>query len=323
MSTGSSQVSQVVIQKHGSSRRNARFIGVHGSIPWLLPNSDVPVSTEAEKLLFIKVLPECTKSNGKVDYEMMRDKFNVAFFLQLGQPDLDPQQLIHTKNKLLLKEYHTQLDLQLRARERELFNKRKNSLAPNTPDEQACILRYMPKQGRHVSTTSPQATPIKRAKLMDAQAGPSTSARAEAQPDPSALAGAQPAPSASESAGAQPAPRCWWGWSPSAGGGAGAAPASAAGGGAGAAPTSTARGGANLCLRCAMIDLTVVGKAAHKPCPHQHLTPQQWAEKQDEAKRKWGQPKAGHWGAKDWVKHVAQKRGGREALVVKQEVDFL
>ena len=72
-----------------------------------------------------------------------------------------------------------------------------------------------------------------------------------------------------------------------------------------------------------MIDLTVVGKAAHKPCPHQHLTPQQWAEKQDEAKRKWGQPKAGHWGAKDWVKHVAQKRGGREALVVEQEVDFL
>ena len=59
-----SKVSKVVVHRGGSSRRSSRWIKSTGGIPRMLPNTNLPVSTQAEKLLFMELLPECKQRDG-------------------------------------------------------------------------------------------------------------------------------------------------------------------------------------------------------------------------------------------------------------------
>lgn len=115
------------IKKRGTNRLGNRFVQGHaGGIPKLLPSTDLPITTQAERDLFSSLIDQYKSRRGRVDFKGMKAAFNAAFYSQVqpGQQSgpLDPHSMIYTKSTKHLKHYYQQLDRSARIREIEAFN---------------------------------------------------------------------------------------------------------------------------------------------------------------------------------------------------------
>jgi hypothetical protein len=124
----------LAVNKHGTGRQSRRFLAVHsGGIKRVLPSTDAPVTTDAEKLLFAQLLIQHTAKgrSGKqrVDYHAIRVGFNLAFMSQIMPPSTDPasgsqgaQSMLYSKSVAGLRAYHQLFDRAARVREATAFN---------------------------------------------------------------------------------------------------------------------------------------------------------------------------------------------------------
>ena len=103
----------------------------------MLPSTDQPVITQAEKDLFAFLYPQFRSRRGKVDYVGLKAAFNAAFYAQVmpgqpGQPLTSGAAMIFSKSVKHLKHYALQHDRETRVRENIAFN-RAISKAPLPP----------------------------------------------------------------------------------------------------------------------------------------------------------------------------------------------
>ena len=152
------------IQKRGTNYRlGNRFVKGHaGGIPKLLPSTDLPITTQAERDLFSSLIDQYKTRRGKVDYMGMKAAFNAAFYSQVqpgqqsGPPD--PQSMIFTKSTKHLKHYYQQLDRSARVRENEAFNHALSIIGTSSLQGQQqmtlkqSIMRASSKRQRHENT---------------------------------------------------------------------------------------------------------------------------------------------------------------------------
>ena len=163
---------QVVhIHKHGSSRRARVHIKGHqGGIPRLLPHTDMPVSTAAERAFYAQHVKQYT-SRGKVDYKGLANAFNKAFYEQLADKNLarqlrtNPakaaQKIIHSKSSQHINAYHQQTDNAARARENLMFNAapKDGAAAAAAAPAQGILSWLVPGQAKAAVTPGPGTAP--------------------------------------------------------------------------------------------------------------------------------------------------------------------
>eukprot|EP00798_Chlamydomonas_sp_ICE-L_P010981 gene10981-17752_t len=120
---GSVQVeAPFTLHSRGSSRRASKFVS-HGGITKIVP-TDRPISTQAEKVLWAELLPQCTR-NGKTDFRALRDAFNQRFaqLFQPGAPDVPDDKMLYSKSVTHLRSYFNTQHHAFRANDSHRFNR--------------------------------------------------------------------------------------------------------------------------------------------------------------------------------------------------------
>eukprot|EP00798_Chlamydomonas_sp_ICE-L_P007122 gene7122-227_t len=110
------------LHSRGSSRRASKFVS-HGGITKIVP-TDRPISTQAEKVLWAELLPQCTR-NGKTDFRALRDAFNQRFaqLFQPGAPDVPDDKMLYSKSVTHLRSYFNTQHHAFRANDSHRFNR--------------------------------------------------------------------------------------------------------------------------------------------------------------------------------------------------------
>eukprot|EP00798_Chlamydomonas_sp_ICE-L_P007119 gene7119-224_t len=110
------------MRSRGSSRRASKFVS-HGGITKIVP-TDRPISTQAEKVLWAELLPQCTR-NGKTDFRALRDAFNQRFaqLFQPGAPDVPDDKMLYSKSVTHLRSYFNTQHHAFRANDSHRFNR--------------------------------------------------------------------------------------------------------------------------------------------------------------------------------------------------------
>eukprot|EP00798_Chlamydomonas_sp_ICE-L_P024531 gene24532-10136_t len=110
------------LHSRGSSRRASNFVS-HGGITKIAP-TDRPISTQAEKVLWAELLPQCTR-NGKTDFRALRDAFNQRFaqLFQPGAPDVPDDKMLYSKSVTHLRSYFNTQHHAFRANDSHRFNR--------------------------------------------------------------------------------------------------------------------------------------------------------------------------------------------------------
>ena len=178
----------IVLKKVGNSRKGKRFARKHSySLPRILPHSHLPVATAAEVQLFFHLRPQYTKG-GKVDFGKMVGVWNQHYYNQLSHIPDDPQDVIHSKDKLMLMKFQRGLSSKDRLRASTYMSKMavaKVALAVRAtqPTQQPTLAALYPKVGsaRAASTQQPAQTPGPSAKKQKVAAGSADSGGALAQ----------------------------------------------------------------------------------------------------------------------------------------------
>eukprot|EP00798_Chlamydomonas_sp_ICE-L_P007121 gene7121-226_t len=121
------------LHSRGSSRRASKFVS-HGGITKIVP-TDRPISTQAEKVLWAELLPQCTR-NGKTDFRALRDAFNQRFaqLFQPGAPDVPDDKMLYSKSVTHLRSYFNTQHHAFRANDSHRFNER--GIVPETEPAQ-------------------------------------------------------------------------------------------------------------------------------------------------------------------------------------------
>eukprot|EP00798_Chlamydomonas_sp_ICE-L_P010734 gene10734-17809_t len=134
-SHGSVQVEPpFTLHSRGSSRRASKFVS-HGGITKIVP-TDRPISTQAEKVLWAELLPQCTR-NGKTDFRALRDAFNQRFaqLFQPGAPDVPDDKMLYSKSVTHLRSYFNTQHHAFRANDSHRFTTERG-LVPETEPAQ-------------------------------------------------------------------------------------------------------------------------------------------------------------------------------------------
>ena len=164
-------VAPLVIYQKGSNRQQGRFKQANaGGLPRVLPNTNQPVTTEAERNLFADLMVQ--QRGSRVNFKEMRAAFNAAFYSQVmpGQPGVplsgaSASTMIFTKSIKQLRAYHKQMDTAARQRENMAFNNAITSAPLPAPQQvgqmqqslEACLERGRKRQHNMVASPSEQA----------------------------------------------------------------------------------------------------------------------------------------------------------------------
>ena len=177
--------SPMTIERRGSNRLGSRYTHAHaGGIPRILPNTDQPVTTFAEKRKFEELLEQFQRprgrGRGRVDWKGMRSAFNAAFYTQqekLGQKGVpltaaDASSMLFTKSISQLKRYNAHLDKRVRVGENEAFS-RAIADAPlpplpqqGTAGQQSTLIAWVKQPG------APATTPGRKKRLLSPPCSP-------------------------------------------------------------------------------------------------------------------------------------------------------
>lgn len=114
----------------GSSRKKWKHMNMGGGragLPRYSPPSDRPVTTPAEKRLFVELLPQYRKASGQVRWEEFRQGWNTKFMhhqVEMEEEGAggDPDEMLYSKSTSHLRSYHEACEAARSASENAIFN---------------------------------------------------------------------------------------------------------------------------------------------------------------------------------------------------------